>query len=426
MKIKSILNFIFCLAIAIFGSTAMAQNTTVDVSNGVVEIRAGDGPFWTGADIDLMNLRATVSINFGSSYRLSLSTEQIANLFNTIMSGDCTRHFYNNSDLPVQFKLEHLSKGLNVYVNPTAENQLLKCLDNSCLVSPHSTVAMHFKADSFGITSGRLTFGYPLDFRDVNPKLNSQMHGVASFTFDQDASRCPYLNHNGKTAHINLNQPANGDVQVFENMYVPPIADGRVPNSNGDMTTFISSKGQQWIAIRTPSGKYLSASNAKDGSLANIFNMPVVTFKKSVGPDETFYFERAVKGFNLTNIKASAAYFAVRTLSGHYLAPVNGGGMTGPSENVAPIYLRTNGEAATNPVTRALEFSAFDKFLITPHKNTGTFTIQRADGDYLSVPHGGGFGDAKNLYPIHTDSYAQGDWEKLQLVETDTWSVQRN
>lgn len=150
-------------------------------------------------------------------------------------------------------------------------------------------------------------------------------------------------------------------------------------------------------ALRTYDGvNYLSALDG--GGLGAGANVPITTISDT--PD-------ANGQFNIIWLNEAQTSLAIMTPNGRYVGAVGGGGKgAGADKNAYPLV--TN---ATTPDGDAV-------FLFELLKN-GKYAIKTIDGKYLSATNGGGWGEASNNYPIHTDAGKIGGWESFGVVLTD-------
>lgn len=146
-------------------------------------------------------------------------------------------------------------------------------------------------------------------------------------------------------------------------------------------------------SIKTSNGvNYISM--VEGGGLGAGANVPIRTNATSVGTNERFI----VQWTDLANGR-----FALMTADGRYVGAINGGGMGGTPPNDYPLV--TN---ATQPgETELIEF------LI---QADGTYALRSKSGYYWTAVDGGGWGEAANAYPIHTDAGRIGGWESFTLV----------
>jgi hypothetical protein len=156
----------------------------------------------------------------------------------------------------------------------------------------------------------------------------------------------------------------------------------------------------QTVAIQT--ADRLHFLNAVNGG---VFADPNMVFPLDANRQNASTWET----FTMTQVNASQVTFA--TSGGNWVTAVNGGGMVGPANTLAPIE------------TNVTQVNTNSTFVITPVDNLGHVTIQTCNGDYLSANWGGGQTDDTagfNTQPIHTDAVVAnrpaGTWETFSLV----------
>lgn len=148
------------------------------------------------------------------------------------------------------------------------------------------------------------------------------------------------------------------------------------------------------IALKTINGHTLTIVNG--GGLGGPNTGPnacaIHTDAIAVGPWETFTLEWL-----------DSNSFAIKTVNGTYITAVGGGGVGGPNDSSCPVH------------TDASWVGPWELLTLNYDAVTGTATIQTANGRYLTASNGGGIGGQNNV-PIHTDAKNIGPWEKFTAV----------
>jgi len=147
------------------------------------------------------------------------------------------------------------------------------------------------------------------------------------------------------------------------------------------------------IAFKTVNGHYLTA--ASGGGIGGANDVPFHTDAATSGPWEQF---------TLVPVDPAKNQYALRTASGNYLTVVNGGGIGGPDDATCPIH--ADATVASND----------ERFYVTGPLGSQV-AIRTYNGNYLTAINGGGWTEAANHHPVHTDASAIGPWETLTLVE---------
>jgi hypothetical protein len=112
------------------------------------------------------------------------------------------------------------------------------------------------------------------------------------------------------------------------------------------------------------------------------------------GPWETF-----------TCVSLGKNRLAFQTQSGSFLTAVNAGGMGGPNAN--PYQIHTD-----VPPTRAV--GPWEQFRLVRLEGSKC-ALQTKTGFWLTAVNGGGWGEAANRFPIHTDARRVGPWETFTI-----------
>jgi len=146
--------------------------------------------------------------------------------------------------------------------------------------------------------------------------------------------------------------------------------------------------------MRTYNGKnYLTVVD--NGGLGEGANVPISTYSRTIGEYELF---------SIVWTDVAQNKFAILTSGGKYVTAVNGGGIgSGADTNAYPII--TN---ATTP--------GDDELVIFRLHSDNKYVIMTKAGYYWTATNGGGWGEAPNTYPIHTDAGRLGGWETFTLV----------
>jgi hypothetical protein len=94
-----------------------------------------------------------------------------------------------------------------------------------------------------------------------------------------------------------------------------------------------------------------------------------------------------------------------KTNDGHFVTAVNGGNIGGPNAN--PFQLHTDATAA----------GQWEQFTFVNISNTSC-ALKTSDGHFVSAVNRGGWGDSDgaNKFPIHTNSKTAGQWETFTIV----------
>jgi hypothetical protein len=123
---------------------------------------------------------------------LVLITPQHAQAFS------CWRHIYNNSDCAWTFSDTGGGSGNAYFIDPGGCTSNCTEKNGPCTVNPHCTIDLQYTY-SGGITNGTM-----------NVTLGQSK---SAYSYQGDGvNLCPYINHNGQTGGIWLNQPAHGDM----------------------------------------------------------------------------------------------------------------------------------------------------------------------------------------------------------------------
>lgn len=141
--------------------------------------------------------------------------------------------------------------------------------------------------------------------------------------------------------------------------------------------------------IKTVNGHLLTAVYG-GGQGGPVGSTALNTNATVVGPWETFTVEYFGYG-----------RFALKTISGNYVTAVNGGGLGDPPGGTSAIH------------TNATVAGPWEQFTINFYSN-GTASIQTPTGNFVTAVGGGGYG-ANNLAPIHTNATAVGPWEIFRM-----------
>jgi hypothetical protein len=145
------------------------------------------------------------------------------------------------------------------------------------------------------------------------------------------------------------------------------------------------------IAIQTSSGGYLTV--VENGGLGG-GDVAIVTNSRVVGDFEKF---------TVVPLDQEGRTFALQTFNGNYVTAVNGGDMGGPNDATCPVHTDGSSPGPWQQLSMDMQ-------------DDGTFAISTSTGYYLTAVNGGGFGEAPNLKPIHTDTRTLGGWEILTIV----------
>jgi hypothetical protein len=150
------------------------------------------------------------------------------------------------------------------------------------------------------------------------------------------------------------------------------------------------------VNFRTLDGHFLTAVNG--GGVGGPNTGPQVaaihTDATSIGPWETFTCAITLPG-NIT----------LETNDGHFVTAVGGGGIGGPNAN--PWQLHTDATAA----------GPWEQFTFVNVDNTHC-ALKTNDGHLVTAVNRGGWGssDPANKFPIHTNATSAGSWETLTIV----------
>lgn len=121
---------------------------------------------------------------------------------------DCIRHVYNLSGgwFTVGYSAQSGSASLSCTAASRQTAKAKKLPANACSIPPHSTATVGFNLDFNDQVYGYVTMADPFGH-------------VASYYFlgygGMGGSGCPYIQHSGSTAGVNLNEPTNGDLQLY-------------------------------------------------------------------------------------------------------------------------------------------------------------------------------------------------------------------
>jgi hypothetical protein len=148
------------------------------------------------------------------------------------------------------------------------------------------------------------------------------------------------------------------------------------------------------MTIQAGGGGYLTAINGGGFEAPN--DTPFHTDAVAVGPWEEFVLERQHDG-----------RVAIRTSGGFYVTAVDNG--------LADKF------GGKRDLTQALStyrshVAAFEQFEIEDQGN-GRVAIRTATGNYLTAMEGGGWGEAANQTPLHTDATVIGPWELFRFAD---------
>jgi hypothetical protein len=147
------------------------------------------------------------------------------------------------------------------------------------------------------------------------------------------------------------------------------------------------------VAMKTVDGHYVTVVNG--GGLGGPNNGPnavaIHTDATKFGPWETFHMEWV-----------DSTHFALKTVNGNYVTAVNGGGIGGPNNAASPVH------------TDATKAGPWERLILTYNPATKTVTFRTLNGQYLTAVNGGGFGGPNNV-PIHTDARSLGPWETFSV-----------
>ena len=148
------------------------------------------------------------------------------------------------------------------------------------------------------------------------------------------------------------------------------------------------------IAIKTIDGHSITVVNGGGlgGPNTGPNSVAIHTDAVKAGPWETFKVEWV-----------DAAHFALKTVNGNYITAVKGGGIGGPNDATSPVH------------TDASWVGAWEKLTLNYNSSDKTATIQTPNGRYLTAVNGGGFGGLNNV-PVHTDAKQLGPWETFSFV----------
>jgi hypothetical protein len=147
------------------------------------------------------------------------------------------------------------------------------------------------------------------------------------------------------------------------------------------------------VALKTLDGHYLTVVNGGGlgGPNAGPTASALHTDATKVGPWETFEI-----------VWTDATHFGIRTSRGHYVTAVNGGGVGGPNNASSPVH------------TDASRCGPWERLLLNYDFSSGRATLQTPSGQFVTAVNGGGFGGPNNV-PIHTDATVLGPWETFSL-----------
>jgi hypothetical protein len=148
-------------------------------------------------------------------------------------------------------------------------------------------------------------------------------------------------------------------------------------------------------AIRTVNGHFLTAVNG--GGLGG----------PDAGPGSVALHSDAVNGgpwetFRVIWLDPYRRQFALRTINGRYVTAVNGGGIGGPNDGSSPFH------------TDASRIGPWELYTLTQRPD-GTTWIRTPGGNLVTAVNGGGFGGPNDV-PIHTDAMKIGPWERFTFV----------
>jgi len=113
----------------------------------------------------------------------------------------CYRHIYNNSSCPWTFQIPQETQYGNVYFG---DGTLPNCtqMNGPCTVAGNTTIEIHYtytRGSSQGVYNITDRTGTKRDFSYSAPT----------------AAQCPYIRHAGGTGAVALNDPADGDINVW-------------------------------------------------------------------------------------------------------------------------------------------------------------------------------------------------------------------
>lgn len=157
------------------------------------------------------------------------------------------------------------------------------------------------------------------------------------------------------------------------------------------------------ISLKTHSGNYLSAVGG--GGLGDPDGIPFNSAPLHTNATEARDWEL------FTAEPMGSNTFALRTVSGHYLTAVNGGGMGDPAG------LPFNSTPFHSNATEVKDWETFEMVPVSPDQKT--FALRTASGNFITAVNGGGMGDPSgqpfNSWPMHTNATEAQDWEKFEI-----------
>ncbi len=140
--------------------------------------------------------------------------------------------------------------------------------------------------------------------------------------------------------------------------------------------TILSSPTTIPISLRTCDGHYVTVVNG--GGLGGANNGPgavaLHTDATKVGPWETFEI-----------VWIDPTHFGIKTVNGNFVTAINGGGIGGPNDNTSPIHTD-----ATNSGPR-------ESLLLNYDFSSARATFRTLNGHFLTAVNGGGFGGPNNV-----------------------------
>src|SRR5271155_3153774 len=92
--------------------------------------------------------------------------------------------------------------------------------------------------------------------------------------------------------------------------------------------------------------------------------------------------------------------YAINTSNGHYVTAVNGGGIEGCSSGWPPVVLNSNATTIGRNETFTFIWVQPER-----NFQAGSFALQTASGNFITAVNGGGLGGSNDcLAPFHTDA----------------------
>jgi hypothetical protein len=164
----------------------------------------------------------------------------------------------------------------------------------------------------------------------------------------------------------------------------------------GLASTSMTLAAQERVTIKTINGHFVTAVNG--GGVGGPDSGPqlaaIHTDATAIGSWETF-----------TCARGQSNTITFQTNDGHFLTAVNGGGIGGPNGN--PYQLHTDASQA----------GPWEQFTLV-FTGPGRCALRTNDGRYVSAVNRGGWGnqDPGNQFPIHTNATQPGPWETFTIV----------